>query len=102
MNQMALLLAAALLASAARAAESQPPHIIFFMIDDLGFNDLGFQDSKRSNLSAYSNTTNSIISPRIDELAHTGVVLDDYAVYKYCSVRPRFCLTRARCLRIAP
>ena len=60
------------------------PHIVFFVVDDLGFNDVGFQDSRRSNISA-SNVTNAIITPRIDALARTGVILDDYAVYKYCS-----------------
>lgn len=58
---------------------------VFTRIDDLGFNDVGFQDSRRSNMSAFSNSTNSILTPHIDALAHTGVVLDDYNVYKYCS-----------------
>jgi arylsulfatase A-like enzyme len=58
---------------------------VFFMVDDLGFNDVGFQDGRRSNVSAFKNNTNSILTPHIDALAHAGVVLGDYTVYKYCS-----------------
>eukprot|EP00041_Stephanoeca_diplocostata_P018063 m.374793 g.374793 ORF g.374793 m.374793 type:complete len:307 (-) comp20910_c0_seq1:1957-2877(-) len=56
-----------------------PPHIMFIVVDDLGWNDVGFQNN------ATPNQRNVMQTPHIDELAHSGVVLDDYTVYKYCS-----------------
>ena len=42
------------------------------LIDDLGWNDVGFHNP-------------SILSPNIDLLARSGIELTDYHVYKVCS-----------------
>ena len=41
----------------------KPPNIIFILADDLGYNQVGYHHS-------------SIITPHIDELARTGVTLE--------------------------
>jgi len=56
-----------------------PPHIIFHVVDDLGWNDLGYQRG------ALPNQTNAIRSPHIDSLALGGIRLHDYATFKFCS-----------------
>eukprot|EP00040_Diaphanoeca_grandis_P033414 m.204676 g.204676 ORF g.204676 m.204676 type:complete len:536 (+) comp32896_c0_seq1:391-1998(+) len=48
------------------------PHIVFVMIDDLGWNDIGFHDT-------------TIKSPMLDSLAADGVYLKRHYVYRYCS-----------------
>eukprot|EP00660_Eupelagonema_oceanica_P015113 gene15113-18472_t len=54
------------------AAGAQPVHLVFALIDDLGWNDIGFRDPL-------------IRSPTLDALARDGVVLDRHYVYRYCS-----------------
>ena len=51
---------------------TQPPHILFIVIDDLGFDDVGFR-------------SHQIRTPTIDKLARNGVVLDQYYVQDVCS-----------------
>eukprot|EP00039_Didymoeca_costata_P024008 m.8970 g.8970 ORF g.8970 m.8970 type:complete len:559 (+) comp3984_c0_seq1:142-1818(+) len=58
---------------------SNPPHIAFIVLDDLGWNDVSFQNG------ALPGQSNKIISPTMDKLASEGVVLDDYTVFKFCS-----------------
>jgi arylsulfatase A-like enzyme len=48
------------------------PHILFIVLDDLGSNDLGLHGS-------------GILTPTIDSLAATGVLLENYYVLPYCS-----------------
>ena len=48
------------------------PNIVFVLVDDWGFSDVGFKNPK-------------IISPNFDDLAKTGLVLDRHYVYMYCS-----------------
>ena len=57
-----------------RAGCSAPnkPHLIYVLVDDWGFADVGFRNP-------------AIKSPTFDELAATGVVLDRHYVFKYCS-----------------
>lgn len=52
---------------------------MFIVVDDLGWNDVGFQNN------AIPTQRNVMQTPHIDTLATSGVVLDDYTVYKYCS-----------------
>ena len=57
------------------SAKVQPPvkpNIVFVLVDDWGFNDVGFRNPK-------------IQSPNFDELAKTGLILDHHYVYMYCS-----------------
>ncbi|XP_017285002.1 arylsulfatase I isoform X2 [Kryptolebias marmoratus] len=49
-----------------------PPHIIFILIDDQGFNDIG-----------YHNPT--IKTPTLDKLAAEGVILENYYVQPICT-----------------
>lgn len=65
-----LLLTAGLLGSAAGAP--QKPNILFVVIDDLGFNDVGFR-------------SHEIRTPTVDNLAKNGVILDQYYVQDVCS-----------------
>jgi arylsulfatase A-like enzyme len=54
------------------------PNILFFLIDDLGFNDLGF--SQQLNIGKAATRT-----PSIDKLARSGLVLGNYYVDTVCS-----------------
>ncbi|KAM6919192.1 arylsulfatase I-like [Xenentodon cancila] len=54
------------------AARKNPPHIIFILIDDQGFNDIG-----------YHNPT--IKTPTLDKLAAEGVKLENYYVQPICT-----------------
>ena len=49
-----------------------PPNVLFIVIDDLGFDDVGFR-------------SHEIQTPTIDSLARKGVVLDQYYVQDVCS-----------------
>jgi len=59
--------------ASAFAVGSKPPNIVFILSDDLGFNDVGFHGSPQ------------IPTPHIDELARTGVILNNYHVQPVCS-----------------
>lgn len=52
---------------------SKLPHIIMFIMDDLGSNDLGIHGNS------------NIYTPYCDELASTGLYLSNYYVLPYCS-----------------
>jgi arylsulfatase A-like enzyme len=49
------------------------PHIVFFLIDDLGRSDVGFMGCR------------DIRTPHIDRLAHGGAILDAHYVQPVCS-----------------
>ena len=49
----------------------KPPNIIFILADDLGYNQVGYHNS-------------SIITPNIDELAKTGVTLEQNYMQHLC------------------
>lgn len=69
-----VLLILTLLASSAFAAETPPrPNIVFFLIDDLGYADCGFNGGKE------------IRTPNIDQLARGGAVLESHYVQPVCS-----------------
>jgi arylsulfatase A-like enzyme len=58
----------------AQAAEANPkPNIVFFLIDDLGYADCGF------------NGGSQIKTPNIDKLATAGAVLESHYVQQVCS-----------------
>ena len=50
------------------ATAAKPPHIMFFVVDDLGWNDVGFQRGAVPD----HNQTNAVYSPHLDELAAAG------------------------------
>ena len=70
-GKLALLL---VVATAATAAAAKPPHLIFMLVDDLGWNDMGWNDR-----------FGQIQSPKIDALRKSGIALQDYYVYRFCS-----------------
>ena len=64
-----------LLAAAATAwPKSQPPDVLFILADDLGYNEVNFNNASRG-----------IRTPHLDGLASGGVVLDSYYVQPICS-----------------
>lgn len=71
--------AAATAATATTAAGSEtaavpaPKHILFLMIDDLGFNDISYRN------------TSDLSSPNIDALALAGIRLERYYTHNLCS-----------------
>ena len=58
--------------SAQSAATSPKPHIILFVSDDMGWNEVGYHGSK-------------IATPHIDRLAKEGTQLDRFYVHPICS-----------------
>jgi arylsulfatase A-like enzyme len=57
----------------ATKAWSASPNIVFFLIDDLGYADCGFNGGK------------DILTPNIDRLAHGGTILESHYVQPVCS-----------------
>lgn len=53
-------------------SHSKKPHIVFILADDLGFNDIGYHNSK-------------IKTQALDDLARTGVRLENYYVQPICT-----------------
>ena len=72
---MASLRWAACLALLSLASAVQKPHIVYFLVDDLGFSNVG-----------YNNRPNpEPLTPRIDALHDEGAELTNYYVYRFCS-----------------
>jgi len=63
---------------AATAAKlAKPPHVIFNVVDDWGYNDVGYHNTAPAGTD--------IATPNIDALAAGGVKLEDYNVFRFCS-----------------
>ena len=63
----------------ASAGAASPNHVLFVVVDDLGFSDLGYKKAMY-NLSGPGMRT-----PTIDALAAAGVRLESYYVHALCS-----------------
>jgi len=66
---------------------SNPKHIVIFMADDLGWDDVGF----------HGNT--QVSTPFIDSLARSGVIIDKFYVQPQCSPSRSALLTGRSCIR---
>ena len=78
--QVAVLLSAVLIPSTTAAsnpnAPSSKPHIVFMLVDDWGWADVGY----------HRNTSdNDISTPNIDSLVKEGLQLDQHYVYNWCA-----------------
>ena len=60
------------MATTIAGAASARPHVLFTVVDDLGFDDVGFR-------------SHDIRTPHIDGLAARGATLDQYYVQDVCS-----------------
>eukprot|EP01052_Picozoa_sp_SAG31_P013556 SAG31_NODE_817_length_11849_cov_6.737362_8_plen_291_part_00 len=69
-----LFTSAAAAAAAATAAKS--PHILFILVDDLGYADVGFNRAQPDR---------EVVSPALDELVASGVRLTRHYVHQYCT-----------------
>jgi hypothetical protein len=56
----------------AAAATAPPPHVLLIVSDDHGFGNVGYHNS-------------TMLTPRIDEIAQAGVILEGYYVQPVCS-----------------
>ena len=54
-------------------SQASQPNIVFILSDDLGWNDIGFHNASE------------IRSPNIDNLANTGLILNNYYIQHICS-----------------
>ena len=70
---LALFLSSMVVCGTSSAAPpTTKPHIVFVLVDDWGFADVGFRNP-------------NVKTPNFDMLAHTGVILNRHYVFKYCS-----------------
>ena len=63
---------------------SSKPNVVFILVDDVGYNDLGYNNRTQ-------HSPGRILTPHLDRLADTGVKLDNYyvqgtLVYDVCKV----------------
>jgi len=75
-NSSTTVMAAGTATMRAATAVRKKPHILFILIDDLGFADVGF--NRPSSMFGYP-------TPSIDKLANDGVILNRHYVHKFCS-----------------
>ena len=61
-----------------------PKHLLVVVIDDLGFDDLGFRNEGQ------------IKTPHFNALAHSGIILDSYYVQPSCSPTRATIMVRLR------
>lgn len=74
--------------SAASLASTSRPHVLMVVVDDLGWNDVGYHQNKASsaNPDGRHQTTDAVIAtPVIDRLASEGLKLENLYVQPLCS-----------------
>ena len=76
--QASLTLVAALLTPLVLVGAAPLPHIVHLMVDDYGWNNVGFHAASQLNAK-------EVVTPTIDMLASTGVILDRFYAYRFCS-----------------
>ena len=72
---LAALVAAVAAARAAAAAAPTQPNILMVLVDDFGWGNLGLHNPGNPE----------VVTPNMDALAQSGVLLDRHYVFKYCS-----------------
>eukprot|EP01063_Lacrimia_lanifica_P028196 TRINITY_DN407_c0_g3_i2.p1 TRINITY_DN407_c0_g3~~TRINITY_DN407_c0_g3_i2.p1 ORF type:complete len:626 (+),score=175.51 TRINITY_DN407_c0_g3_i2:1385-3262(+) len=77
----------ALLLAGAAAAAPPKPHVVFFLADDYGWNDIGYHQNQASSANPQGKqTTNGVIpTPTLDSLAAEAVKLENYYTEFLCS-----------------
>ncbi len=63
-------------ASALANSGKPKPHIVFILVDDLGFNDVGYNGKLHGS---------AVKTPNINKIASKGVILNNYYVQQSCS-----------------
>ncbi len=75
-----LVLASTVLGSRAASGAAAPkPHILFILVDDLGYAELSYHRREAND------TTREVQTPSIDALVASGVQLERHYVHKFCS-----------------
>ena len=65
-------------AAAATAVFGTNVHIVHLMLDDWGYNNVGYHARTQDNAK-------EVVTPNIDALASAGVILDRFYAYRFCS-----------------
>ena len=68
----ALAAAAAITLIACAAAKAPQPHVVYFLVDDMGWSNVGYHNDEPN-------------TPTIDALAEEGAQLERFYTYKVCS-----------------
>lgn len=68
---------------------SDAPHIVFIMVDDWGYNDVG-----------YHSTYMPFVSPNIDHLAEAGIIIENYFTHESCTPSRGALMTGRYALRL--
>ena len=69
-------------AGAGAAPAARRPNFLFLLIDDLGWNDIGFRGLPEDRVAGGHA---EFETPNIDALAREAVMLNDYYINKFCS-----------------
>ena len=87
------MFATAALLSFVGSAYAAQPNIIHIMVDDYGWNNVGFHAKSQPN-------SNEVSTPHIDSLAATGIILDRFYAYRFCSPSRSSFLTGRNCIHV--
>lgn len=74
--------AAGFVGGAAGAGEGSKPHILLILVDDFGFNNVGFH---RERNGSGGKLDREVSTPNLDNLARSGIELNRHYTYNYCS-----------------
>ena len=59
---------------------SARPHIVYMLVDNLGFGNVGYLRARSP-----SGASPEVVTPELDALAKSGVILDRLYTYEFCS-----------------
>eukprot|EP00639_Heterosigma_akashiwo_P013101 CAMPEP_0206381640 /NCGR_PEP_ID=MMETSP0294-20121207/12775_1 /ASSEMBLY_ACC=CAM_ASM_000327 /TAXON_ID=39354 /ORGANISM="Heterosigma akashiwo, Strain CCMP2393" /LENGTH=559 /DNA_ID=CAMNT_0053831149 /DNA_START=91 /DNA_END=1773 /DNA_ORIENTATION=+ len=76
-----LLVFCCLALSLAAATTSEKPHIVYFLVDDQGYNDAGYNSISGEGQDSYMN----IFTPNMDAVAGESIVLTNYYTESLCT-----------------